>query len=446
MLLISAGLLAVVTLLALILRPVVGVALLFFTRPIIDATWSMPVVFGFNPGQLMGVFVPSIVILHVLIAANGEARLRRMPLKLPWLLFSGYVVVFSAMIAFVDGLLDGVEVLFRQLNGIVGFYMIQAFYTRAADVRRLMLVIAAAGAFPIAVGIYQQLTGVHWAEAQAEGLTRLIGLYHDAFTVRYLMLQTLLALLIWGALSPRIDPMRFSAAVAYALASLTVMFKAYSKSGMTTLAIWTVTWAIFRRRFWLLGIGASVGAIVVAFFARDIYVEVAQLFVKELTALAGEGDPMRTFAGRWYGWREMWDAWSRMEPLAQVFGSGEKATGAHNDYLLTLFHGGIVGLALYLAVLGGAIVRVLANLRSGARPLDVAAFMVLCLWLVDSIGLVPSAYPGYQWFVWGFVGLALRMRERVQDADAVPLRRAPPIVFSGLVRATALRPVSGANR
>jgi hypothetical protein len=437
MLLISAGLLAVVTLLALVMRPAFGVALLFFTRPIIDATWSMPMILGFNLSQGMGVLVPSIVIAHMLVGARGDARFRFMPLKLPWLLFSGYAVVFSALMTFVTGWLDGVEVLFRHLNGIVGFFMIQAFYTRTEDIRRLMLVIAAAGIFPIAVGIYQQLTGVQWERTQAEGLTRLIGLYNDAFTIRYHMVQTLLALLVWVALHRRIDPLRFSAAVGYAAAALAVLFKAYSKSGMFTLGIWTVTWAIFRRRFWPLLVVAAVGAIVVAGFARDIVAQLSQLFIQELTAIAGENDPMRTFAGRWVPWRDMWNTWSAMDPLAQVFGSGIKSTGAHNDYLLMLYHGGIVGLALYLTVLAAAGRRVIANLRHSPQPLDVAAFMVLCLWVVDSIGLVPSSYPGYQWFVWGFIGLALRRHERIAVAPA-PAGYAPPIRFRGLTPARGI--------
>jgi hypothetical protein len=447
LLLISAGLLAVLTLIALIARPALGVALLFLTRPIIDATWSMPMIFGFNPSQLMGVLVPSIVIAHIIVRASGTERFRHMPLKLPWLLFSGYVLVFAASMSFVEGWLDGVEVMFRHLNGIVGFYMIQAFYSRTEDVRRLMLVIAAAGVFPIAVGIYQQLTGVQWEQAQAEGLTRLIGLYHDAFTVRYIMLQTLLALLVWGALHPRLDPLRFSAAVGYAAAALAVLFKAYSKSGVVTLALWAVTWAALRRRAWLFGIGASIGAVAVALVAQDFAAQISQLFIKELTAIAGAGDPMRTFAGRWFSWREMWGAWLAMGPLAQVFGSGHKATGAHNDYLLMLFHGGIVGLALYLALLAAALRRVIANLRRRPRPLDVAAFMVLCLWFVDSIGLVPSAYPGYQWFVWGFIGLALRMRERaLPDVETSTAQRGPPIVFHGLAQPRDWQAVSGHGR
>jgi hypothetical protein len=30
------------------------------------------------------------------------------------------------------------------------------------------------------------------------------------------------------------------------------------------------------------------------------------------------------------------------------------------------------------------------------------------MWLIDAMGLVPGGFPGYQIFVWGFVGLSFR--------------------------------------
>jgi hypothetical protein len=34
--------------------------------------------------------------------------------------------------------------------------------------------------------------------------------------------------------------------------------------------------------------------------------------------------------------------------------------------------------------------------------------MIFFMWLVDAMGLTPGAYPSYQWFAWGFMGLVLR--------------------------------------
>lgn len=36
------------------------------------------------------------------------------------------------------------------------------------------------------------------------------------------------------------------------------------------------------------------------------------------------------------------------------------------------------------------------------------AVMLIGMWQIDAIGMLPEAYPGYQIFAWGFIGLALR--------------------------------------
>ena len=36
--------------------------------------------------------------------------------------------------------------------------------------------------------------------------------------------------------------------------------------------------------------------------------------------------------------------------------------------------------------------------------------MLNMAFLVDTVGLVPSTYPHFQWLVYGFIGLALRER------------------------------------
>ena len=58
-----------------------------------------------------------------------------------------------------------------------------------------------------------------------------------------------------------------------------------------------------------------------------------------------------TFQGRWFGWMEMMAEWERLPAMSQLFSSGKLAMGAHNDFLQMLFHGGIVGLAMYLSLL-----------------------------------------------------------------------------------------------
>jgi hypothetical protein len=151
-----------------------------------------------------------------------------------------------------------------------------------------------------------------------------------------------------------------------------------------------------------------------------------------------------TFQGRWFGWMEMMDKWERLPAMNQWFGSGQIATGAHNDFLQMLFHGGIVGLGIYTVVLTVIGVRVALNLLAKADVVAVAALMVYLMWLIDAIGLVPSAYPSEQWLVWGVIGLSFRRRvdevlqqpvqESVQKEAAQPGLAGEPVLAATAIQ------------
>lgn len=409
MLVLAASVLVIIALALLVVRPAIGIAFLLLVRPIVDMTWAKPLIATLNLPMLLGVLVPVIIISHALINTGRDRSIGKMPLATPWLIFSTYVVFFSSIIALVDGWLVGLDVCFRHLNGIVGFYMIQAWYRSEVDIRRLMLFIALAGAVPMVIGLYQIITGVQWIDAQVEGLARYVGLYHDAFTVRLYMMQTLLASLVYIAMHPRVGATRFSLVFAYCCGALVVVFKAYSKSAVLALCLWVVTWTIARRRFVILGAGVLIAILAGVYFSSEVTVEIARLFNKELSAMAGKGDLRLTFQGRWFAWAQLIDSWYRLPLIAQIFGSGHKSLDAHNDYVQLLMHGGLIGLFLYIALIAIIGMRVVRNLLKRQTVLNVAAAMAVIMWLLDSIGLVPSSYPPYQWFVWGMVGLALRV-------------------------------------
>ena len=72
----------------------------------------------------------------------------------------------------------------------------------------------------------------------------------------------------------------------------------------------------------------------------------------------------------------------------------------------------LVAYILLLVMIGWKIFR---NLAQNFSRLNMAALMIFLMWLVDTIGLVPSLYPGYQWYVWGFIGLAFRGIEGLNE-------------------------------
>ena len=56
-----------------------------------------------------------------------------------------------------------------------------------------------AGIFPLATGYYQLVTGRVWKAWDSEGLKRNIGLYHDQATLKYIIFQSIAAILLYHA-------------------------------------------------------------------------------------------------------------------------------------------------------------------------------------------------------------------------------------------------------
>jgi hypothetical protein len=404
------SLLAIVLLLA---KPFWGVIALFIVRPIVDTTWAQPLIFNLKLTELVSTIVPLIVFARMIVDDDGQRPFADMPLKWIWVVWSVDVLLFSSTIMFSQGLMDGLAVLMRHLNGLTGFYMLQAYCRNERDFHRFAWALAVAGVFPIATGVFEGVTGAHWRITAGEGgVTRNIGLYHDAITIRYYALQTILGLLLIGATGEKKSTPINILCLAYGAAAVFVIKGAYSKSGLLTLASWLFLWPLLRNNVKaIFGVVALV-SITALYYSKEIMDSVGFVFVKEIAAVQGQVGVERTFAGRWYIWIDMMQDWRSLGAFSQLFGAGHVASGAHNDYLQILFHGGIVGLAIYSLLLIAAAWLIARALVVRRRDVfSVAALLVFIMWIIDTIGLVPSAYSGYQWFVWGIIGFGLRVEK-----------------------------------
>lgn len=408
---------SIVATLALIFSPATGLLLAFLVRPVVDTAFDQSLGVGLRLTEAFSVVVPCCIFFHMLFTAKGSSGLASMPLRAIWLIWVADVILFSVIIMVFQGPMDGLNVLFRHLNGFMGFYAIQAFLREERDLRRFLLFLILAGLFPVGVGVYQLVTGYQWHATYAEGLERNIGLYHSAIIVRYYSMQTIFALLLFSALYLRGAVVFNIAAAIYGVLSAAVMFKAYSKSGMATLALWFLAWTLLQKKFLMLLITSLAAFVVAAYYSSEIIDEILQIFGKEIGVMEGTMKSERSFAGRWYLWQRLWAEWENLPVLGKLFGAGRTALGAHNDYLQILFHGGIVGLGIYVLLLFSVGQRILRNLMVRVDPLAVAALLAFIMWMVDTLGLVPSAYSGYQWFVWGVIGLSLR--KRLDEAKSV---------------------------
>lgn len=409
----------IISLVLLAVRPTLGIPAVFIARPFVDTLWP-DTIGSIRPTEVYSVAVPTLIMIRLAFASGG-ASFRRMPMRWLWVLWVIDVAFFSGMILYDNKVADGFNIFFRHLNGFVGFYMLQAWFSDERYTKRLLLALVLGGLFPMTTGVYEQITGHHWSITFGEGgLIRNIGMYHDGITIRYLALQTILALTLFTTLYLKRRWIAGIVATAYGAVCAFVMYGAYSKSGMVTLASWLVIWPTLLRKVRTLALFAVAAVILAGVYREQIVDTVNRVFNKEIGVAMGEHGIERTFSGRWYVWEAMLKERENFTSTQRIFGSGEMALGAHNDYLVVLFHGGIVGLALYVLLLLGIFVRIARDMFRSLDPWSVAALLAFIMWMVDTIGLVPSAYSGYQWFVWGIIGLAFRKRD-----DALREARAP---------------------
>lgn len=405
-----------IALFLLVVKPEIGVLAVLIVRPIIDATWDDTLLGDFRLTEIISVAVSLIVLFYLLFRAKTAESINYMPLRNIWLVYVFFIILFSMIILYNDTVRGASGVFFRHFSGFIGFYMIQAFYHDKEKTKVFVIALAIAGIFPLIMGSYSFLTGIDWRVQGSEGLVRHIGLYHDAFTLRYLMLQFLLGLLLYISLLSEsrrnIINLFF---IGISVFAIIVLFRTYSKSGMVISVSWILMWTIFRKKYLALSIALVFVFIVGIYYLPDLLDTIYQMFHKEIGAANGSIETERTFAGRWYGWYEIIDVWQNLGFVSKLFGSGIIRLDSHNDYLMILMHGGIVTLFTYMILLITTGTILIKNVLKNQSIMNVAGLMALSMWVVDSIGLVPSAYPGYQWFIWGVIGLSLRLAQEEKN-------------------------------
>jgi hypothetical protein len=140
-----------------------------------------------------------------------------------------------------------------------------------------------------------------------------------------------------------------------------------------------------------------------------IFSETGQLFHTEIEEATGDGDvdSSRLLHGRIGVWQNILAGFSEASAIEQMVGV-RSAAGAHNDFLQKLIYGGFVGLTIYLVLLWMIGVRVAKLYFREKTPINLMAVMIFGGWMIDTIGVVPSLYPGYQWYAWGLIGLAIK--------------------------------------
>ena len=402
-------------------RPKQGILFLLVVKPIIDTTWNQSF-FGVRLTYIMGVGVPLLILLRIM-----EERPSRIPLMELWLFFI-ILNFISVQLIIVNNYIEGWNIFFRVLNGFLGYYWFQRYFRERKDFKKLLVALLLAGIFPIGIGIFQFVTGHVWFIRASEGGYRNVGLYHDQATLKYYIFQTITAIFLYWVYFVEKSKYQYYLLTAYFSCCMIDLYKLYVKSGYAVFAVWVLIWTACQRRFILLAV------FIIAFGTLNFAIgdrltrDVANVYYKEISALRGELPFERSFAGRWYDWKYYLSQWQDLDLTEKFLGSGKGGYGKHNDYLFALSRSGIYGLSVYILLLVAIGFALLSGLSKGITPMRVMALMIFSMWLIETIGLVPSGYPSFQWFAWGFIGLSLRIdREGISFAVQRDKTERPPL-------------------
>lgn len=368
------------------------------TKSVIDAFWD----FKFGPLSVMAIQGGLIPILFYKIYRKRKIlpKLWLRPAKI-------YAIALSLGIIWsvASRPIQSLELVVLNINIFLGFALIPILVTNRKQFEQLLIAIMICGIFPILISIYQLQTGIVFRERETAGLTRYVGLYHDAFPTRFYGLMTLLSILLHQTIF-RTENLFFKFfQIALAGGAFVSIYAVFSKAAVGVLGLWMMLILMVSksRVKQLISIIIGLGVVFIV-FGDAFFGNIETLFSKEVGYQTGEvKDARYTLAGRGYIWEENLDFWINKQTFFfQWFGDGwSRAT--HNEYLRILMQNGILGLLFFIVFLiniSSLTLRINSKLR-------VFGFMLLGMYFIDSIGLSPASYYYYNILVWGIFGLLL---------------------------------------
>ncbi len=404
------GVLVFALLLPIIFRyPKVFLFILIAGKMLINAMYNVYIFGDVNILKIIGVFVPSFLIMYMLIK---KVKINSYPFYALVLIFLAETVVSTLITLYGVRDVTAVVKLLRLSNGFACYFAIPLIFESDNDLKLFFKAWLTSISFPVLIGLYQIYTGqFHFQVTPGVGAHyRISGFYHDIASIVY---PALILILIIFFYFKRFQARRMTIAfyVLLGVSSL-VIYRTYSRWGTFALAIFLIVFSIYYRRRILMIVSFFV--VFLIFFSEQsgIY----KRFEHEAVITGKFGDKLR-FTGRYGIWQRNLAQYINYRPLYKLF--GYTASGnPHNDFLRILLDYGLAGLILFVALLVSILIKLYRNIHSNkdflTTRLIFIAFLSHLAYIAISFGLTPSLWTDYQWFHWGLVGMALK---RIHDLE-----------------------------
>ena len=393
------------------LTPYKGWLAIWLFKPVIDVGWSSEFsISGLRMTELIGAGLPAVVIGRMLLLRSD--RPPQYIMSKTWSVYLFSALLGALMMIAQGDLVPAASYSARVLNGVLAFYSMQVWFRDPQKFKMLLIIMIIAGIFPMVQGMMEIMSGTTWrGRGGYGGQERISGVYHNSTNLRYYACITVTAIaLYWVYFAKRGTLLKILFLGIIAVCAV-IMFKVYSKAGFAQVAVAGLAWMYFSRKFALPA--AMIIAVLIANVALDnvVFYELDRTFGTEFEVIQGERDEDRLMGGRVRLWKEQVAIWKESSILNRLIGGSSGGRGAkgggHSDWIRSLRQNGFIGTLIYawfLIVFGFVIMRKVFKQRTA---LNIVAAVLYWSWIIESIGLTPAVYTNFQWYVWGFIGLAL---------------------------------------
>lgn len=376
------------------IKPFEAILFAFSIKPVMDMSYHIEVA-GLTLGRLMSVIIVFHFLACIFLSIKHWSTIRVRYFVVVWIVMT----FISYAVTGLENIIMGLELLFRYMNFLLPFLAVPFVINRNENLFFKVLILASF--FPITVSLLQ-IAGIPigFHEKTIAGLLRPRGFFHDIFTNRLYFLYGMVGSSYFLVRGKKLST-KWLGGIFFILANICMLYM-YSKSGYLIIAFfWLLIFIHLRIPHKKVIVPLTIPLIILLLiFYADQFMAVYQ---KEINFLLGQEKVGRLFQGRVFGWIDAIKEWSNSGLAQQFFGQGDLALGMHNDFLRILFSNGLLGLFLYLVFLLYIFVLLCLNYFK-KRTFEVAlAITLFFVFILDSIGLVPTLYPAYNWMVWGII-------------------------------------------
>ena len=376
--------------------------------PIVAAAWNYRYL-GFSLVDIFYSFFILLFFLRVLLRKEDISDFAYMKL---FKIYFVLIIFVSIYIGLNSGIVNSLDFFVKSLFMPIAFYLFFTYFTDFKSGKILAVGLILSALFPLFFILSQKLTGNVWFYRQTRGLTRYVGLYHDAATLDVYLIQALIGIMLfWHYFLKRSQQILKYVLIVLFCLLLTGSYFLYTKTIFLTFALWLLAFLFIRRR-----VHVFVSILILLFFlnsisGQKIFSEINQVFSKEVEFVGGNLNMEAALSGRGGMWKNSMDFWSKLPFLEKILGAGKIYGGVHNDYLRMLLSGGLLLLVFSVFLFAALILAVIKDFRKKKYFIHLTVILCILYYFIVSLGRVPGLYPNLQILTWGLVGLSLNMKE-----------------------------------